>query len=136
MNQSEDPFFGTWELDPETLNYQVGRPGRRAVYVIEPGQNGEVVFHLDADDADGKLIKVTYGGALDGKDRPLGGNAALVLTRLDDKTIESCLKRDGNIVDRWTRELLPGNQEMLITQHGTKPDGEPFRNKGIYRRTK
>jgi len=136
MKLADDPFFGTWELDPETLNYQFGCPGRRAVYVIEPGENGEVVFHLDADDADGKLIKVTYGGALDGKDRPLGGNAALVLTRLDHRAIESSLKRDGKIVDRWTRELQSGNQEMLITQHGVKPDGEPFANTGIYRRTK
>jgi hypothetical protein len=135
MSNSCDPFVGTWELDPETLKYEQGRPGLRATYVVEPKGINELLFHLDADDADGKLIRVTYGGLLDGRDQPLAGNnVALVLTRLDDRTIESSLKRDGKIVDRWTRELLPGNQEMLITQHGYKPDGQPFRNTGIYRR--
>ncbi len=137
MTTANDPFLGTWELDPETLDYEHGRPGRRATYVVEPRGKDELLFHLDADDADGKLIRVTYGGPLDGRDQPLAGNnVALVLTRLDDRTIESSLKRDGKIVDRWTRELLPGNQEMLITQHGIKPDGQSFRNTGIYRRVK
>ena len=36
MANSNDPFVGTWELDPETLEYEHGRPGRRATYVVEP----------------------------------------------------------------------------------------------------
>lgn len=130
------PFEGAWELDPETLNYEDRRPGRRAACVVEATGNGELLFHLNADDADGKLIQVTYGGSLDGRDQRLPGNkVALVLTRLDEKRIESSLKRD-KIADRWTRELLAGNQELLITQHGTKPDGQPFGNRGIYCRVK
>jgi hypothetical protein len=93
-------------------------------------------FVLDADDADGKQIHVTYGGPLDGREQPLAGiNAVLVLTRYDDRNIESTLKRGGKVVDRWTREILDGNT-MRIVQHGFRPDGEAFRNIGIYRRTK
>src|ERR1700757_452828 len=137
MTDGNDPFVGTWELDPETLNYEHGRPGRRASYVIEPKGDAELLFHLDADDSDGRLIRVTYGGPMDGRDQPLSGkDVALVLTRLDERTIECSLKREGKVVDRWTRDLLLGNQEMLITQHGTRPDGQPFRNTGIYRRVK
>ena len=71
MANVNDPFVGTWELDPETLQYEHGRPGRRATYVVEPKGKDELLFHLDADDADGKLIRVTYGGPLDGRDQPL-----------------------------------------------------------------
>ena len=50
-----DPFIGTWELDPSTLDYQFGRPGRRAIYTIEALPEG-LQFILDADDPDGKKL--------------------------------------------------------------------------------
>jgi phosphoribosylanthranilate isomerase len=131
-----DPFPGTWELDPDTLDYQVGRPGRRALYVIEPSLDG-LQFHLDGDDADGKPMKVSYGGALDGREQPVpSSDAVLVLTRHSKILIESALKRGGKIVDRWTREILPGRDSMRITQHVLRPDGSKARNVSIYRRRK
>jgi phosphoribosylanthranilate isomerase len=130
-----DPFVGRWELDPSTLDYQFGRPGRRAIYEIEQTSEG-FRFHLDADDADGKSMKMVYGGPLDGLDKPIpGSDAALVLTRLNDRTMESILKRDGKVVDRWTRELLPDGKTMKIVQHVVAPGGEKFLNTGLYRRT-
>jgi hypothetical protein len=59
-----------------------------------------------------------------------------VLTRYDDRNIESTLKRGGKVADRWTREVLPDGNTMRIVQHGFRPDGEPFSNVGLYRRTK
>jgi hypothetical protein len=61
METRSDLFCGTWELDPATLDYQYGRPGRRAIYTIEKSHEG-LQFVLDADDADGKHLHVTYGG--------------------------------------------------------------------------
>ena len=134
MDSHSDPFLGTWELDPATLDYQHGRPGRRAVYKIEASPKG-LNFILDADDADGKRINVTYGGYLDGRDQPLPGtDAVLVLTRYDENNVESALKRNGRVVDRWTREILPDRKTMRIVQHGFQPDGTAFRNTGLYRR--
>jgi len=34
MNSLIEPFLGVWELDPSSLKYEKGRPGRRAVYSI------------------------------------------------------------------------------------------------------
>src|SRR6478672_10251827 len=134
MNSQYDPFLGTWELDPATLDYQHGRPGRRAIYKIEPSPEG-LNFILDANDADGKRMNVTYGGYLDGREQRLPGtDAVLVLTRYDENNIESTLKRNGTVVDRWTREILPDRKTMRIVQHGFKPDGTAFRNVGLYRR--
>jgi hypothetical protein len=136
MEPRWDLFCGTWELDPATLDYQYGRPGRRATYTIEKSHEG-LQFVLDADDADGKQLHVTYGGPLDGREQPLAGmDAVLVLTRYDDRNIESKLKRGGKVADRWTREVLPDGNTMRIVQHGFRPDGEAFRNVGLYRRTK
>jgi phosphoribosylanthranilate isomerase len=134
-NDKIDAFVGRWELDPSTLDYQFGRPGRRAIYEIEQTSEG-LQFHLDADDADGKPMKIVYGGPLDGLDKPIpGSDAALVLTRSDDRTVESALKRSGKVVDRWTRELLPDGKTMKIVQHVVGPSGEKLRNSGLYRRT-
>lgn len=136
MNPSKDPFVGAWELDPESLDYQHGRPGRRATYIIEALPVG-LRFSLDGDDPDGKPMRFTYGGALDGKDQPLpGSDAVLVLTRHSEFLIESLLKRSGKVVDRWTRELLPDLNTIRVTQHGLKPDSTKFRNVSLYRRIK
>ena len=133
-DSDSDPFVGTWVLDPTTLHYEHGRPGLRATYVIERVDGG-LQFHLDADDADGKPMKFTYGGALDGSEKTIPGtNAVLVLTKLSANLIESVLKREGQIVDRWTRELLPDHKTMRIIQFVSKPNGEKFRNTSIYRR--
>jgi hypothetical protein len=136
MTPQSDPFLGTWKLDSDTLDYQHGRPGRRAIYQVEPAPEG-LTFILDADDADGKRLNFTYGGPLDGRNQPLSGtDAVLILTRDDENNIESTLKRGGKIVDRWTREILPDRNTMRVVQHGFKPDGSPFRNIGLYRRIK
>jgi hypothetical protein len=136
MNPSDDPFVGTWQLDPETLDYQHGRPGRQATYMVEAVPAG-LMFTLDGKDADGKPMKFTYGGELDGRDQPLPGtDAVLVLTRCNERNIESVLKRGGKVVDRWTRELLPDLNTMRIIQHGVKPDGSKFQNASLYRRSK
>jgi hypothetical protein len=136
MNSRSDPFLGIWELDPAPLDYQHGRPGCRAIYKIEALPEG-LNFILDADDADGKRINVTYCGYLDGRDRPVPGtDAVLVLTRYDENKIESTLKRGSKVVDRWTGKILPDRNTMRIVQHGFQPDGGAFRNTGLYRRTK
>lgn len=134
MRSPHENFVGTWELDPDTLDYQHGRPGRRATYVVEPLEDG-LRFILDADDADGKPVHFVYGGALDGRDVPIPNTPlTLALSMPDSQTLESTLKKDGQVFDRWTRTLQPGGNTMLITQHGFKPDGEAFRNNGVYRR--
>src|SRR5207248_3282943 len=92
-------------------------------------------FTLDADDADGKPMHFVYGGAIDGQDVPIPNTAlTLSLTELGDGSIESTLKKDRVVVDRWRRTVLEDGDTMLITQHGFTPDGESFRNNGIYRR--
>jgi hypothetical protein len=127
-----DPFIGCWELDPSTLDYQSGRPGRRAAYRIDATPDG-LLFTLDAEDADRNPLHVTYGGAIDGMDREIAPGVTLTLTRLDERSIESTLKRNGRIADRWTRVLQPDGT-MLITQFVPMPDGRELRNTGVYRR--
>jgi hypothetical protein len=134
ISAASDPFPGVWELDASTLDYQRGRPGRRAVYSIARLGDG-LQFTLDADDADGKPMHHVYGGRLDGAEVAIAGTPfVLVMQRPDRDTIESILKKDGQVVDRWTRTMQADGRSMIITQHGFLEDGSPFRNCGTYRR--
>jgi hypothetical protein len=91
------------------------------------------LFTLDGENADRKPMKFTCGGAPDRRDHPLpGGDAVLVSMRHDERNIESALQRGGQVVDRWTRELLPDLSTMRIIQHGVKADGTTFRNASLY----
>jgi hypothetical protein len=87
MQSPHKPFIGTWELDPDTLDYQYGRPGRRAIYKVEALADG-LRFILDADDADGKPMHHEYGGRLDGQDIPIPNTVVtLALAKLDENII-------------------------------------------------
>jgi len=115
---SPDPLVGTWRLDPESLDYQHGRPGRRATYIDEAHPAG-LMFTLDGEDADRKPMKFTYGGALDGRDQPLPGrDAVLVLTRYDERNIESALKRSGKVVGAIGVSGGSGDQDHAVAQAG------------------
>ncbi len=130
-----DPFVGTWELDPCTLNYEADRPGKRATYIIEAISNG-LFFLLDGEDGDGRPIKFQYGGPTDGSGQPLPGDNGLdlVLKRDGERTIESILKRGEAVLDRWTRELTPDGQAIKMTQYVSNPNGREFQNASLYRR--
>lgn len=74
-----DPLVGTWVLDPGSLRYESGEPGRRA----------------------------TYSGELDGREHPLpGGELVVVLLRDNERSLTSLLKRGGVVLGRWTRECV------------------------------
>lgn len=129
-----DDFIGTWELDPATISYEKGRPGLRATYIIARTAEG-LEFSLDADDADGKPMHFVYGGKLDGADRPYAGTPVnLAFSLLEDGSIESVAKRDGVVVDRWTRKLTDDRNVMLIRQHVVDASGNNFTNSALYRR--
>lgn len=135
MDDLLNEFVGTRELDPTTLAYEKGRPGRRAVYKIARTSDG-LEFTLDADDADDKPMYFTYGGKLDGLDRPIPGfPLTLALAQLEDGSIESVAKEDGAVVDRWTRKLTDDRNLLLICQHVIDSAGNKLTNSALYRRT-
>ncbi len=130
-----DPFVGKWELDPSALNYESGRPGKRATYIIEATSIG-LLFTLDGEDGEGRPIRFRYGGPMDGSSQPLPGDGGLVLIlkRVDEHTIESILKRGDIVLDRWTREISTDGRSIKMTQFVPNPAGGDFLNTSIYRR--
>jgi hypothetical protein len=103
-----------WVLNPPTLEYEVGRPGLRAAYVIElAAYRGGYLFHLDGDDADGNPMKFSNGGAIDGLDREIPCGFTLAFTCLGARSIDATIR---------------------FTQFRTGPDARACRNRSLYRR--
>jgi hypothetical protein len=106
-----DPFIGTWELDPASLDYQAGRPGKRATYEIEASPNG-LRFTLDAD---GKPMRVRSGGPLDGTPQLLpAGDSTPKLVLKRHAPVKALLLRGDQVIDRWTREVSADGRPMTI----------------------
>lgn len=121
------PFEGTWELDPDSLSYQHGKPGRQATYVIAALPGGGMMFHLAGEDTEGRPIKASYGGSLDGFRQELSGRLGFLILRWEGpRRIDSLLERDGRIVDHWSRELLPGDAAIRFTHTDRTQTGGPF----------
>jgi hypothetical protein len=125
-------------LDPETLDYQYGWPGRRAIYTIEPLPDG-LRFTLDADDADGKPMHFVYGGKPDGQDVPIPNTVlTLALDKPDEKRGLSAGPLDphhsggpSKHVDHSTRiqagwPTVPEQRRLPEDAVGLSRSGKPF----------
>src|SRR5437773_8261303 len=86
MNPSEDPFAGAWELGLSV------RPSRTARSLYDRSRAGWAHVLPRRGDAEGRPMKFTYGGELDGREQSFPEDAGvLVVTRLNERIIESIL---------------------------------------------
>lgn len=134
---AHDPFLGTWELDPTRNQYEIGTPPQQGTYIIATAPNGGYHVTMAWISADGQQMQASYASIPDGNDYPFAESSAidsLCTTRVDDHTLDTVTKKDGEIVAVGHRELSPDGQQMTITQSGMAPDGTPFANVSVYNR--
>ena len=131
-----DPFFGTWKLDPTQSDYEFGLPPQSGLYHIEPEGTG-LTFTAEWITPEGQPARVVYHVGPDGQDHPSGHPTAadtIATTHLSPRQLDTAAKKDGRIVNLATRVLSPDGQTMTVTQSGTTPEGQPYRNIAIYRK--
>lgn len=133
------PFLGTWELDPNECEYELGAPPARGLYhlIRENPASEEITVAMDWTDAAGKDFHMIYFMTPDGKDHKHADSPAvdaLQTTLLDGRTLETLSKKDGNVIARGLRELCADGTTMRVIQSGKAPDGNSFQNIAIYRK--
>jgi len=129
-----DAFLGTWQLDPDGNNYQLGDPPQSGLYIIETKDNGYLVTMKWTTNGDEK--QMAYEGIPDGKqyETPATGIDAMSMTRVDDKTLDSSAFV-GEVRIAYARRVLSENDNtMTVTQSGKTPDGTDFANVSVYHR--
>ncbi|MCI0709770.1 MAG: hypothetical protein L0154_06360 [Chloroflexi bacterium] len=128
-----DLFVGKWQL--READYESGQPPREAAYIIEHDHNGYCV-KMDWLTDDGEHIRAEYFAIPDGEQYPVDNPAAvdntMSMVRIDEKTLDSTVKQNGDVVAHARRVLSKDGNIMTITQSTSTLDGNTFQNVSVY----
>jgi hypothetical protein len=134
---AQDAHIGTWKQNfaksTSTPPTTVPQP-RSAVRTYEAFGDG-LKFKAVTVSADGKTTTSTYAAHYDGKEYPLDGNAnadTIILKKIDNRTFESILKKNGKITSTGTNAVSADGKTMTYTSKGTNAAGQAFTNVQVY----
>lgn len=116
-------FFGTWRQNLSKSKIARGTQQKDRLLVISPyGQNGWMRVVLNQNQK-GEWVEEHYLINLDGKDYPTMGNDPRMVSakRLDARTVELSLKRNGKVTSVQRLTLSPDGR--TLSQLGSGVDG-------------
>ncbi len=119
-------FEGTWKLQPERCVYEHTTPPREGTYKIAATPEG-LAFTLDWIDSDGDPQHTDFRLTWDGE-------VPASLELVDERTLNTAIERDEQVIAHASRRLSEDGEEMEILQHARTPEGKPFVNRAWYRR--
>jgi len=96
---------------------------------------GKVKVTADGLDGDGKPVHSEWTGNFDGKDYSVTGDPVAdtrSYTKVDDRTLNFTVKKDGKIVDTGRLVVSTDGKSRTVTVGGTTPKGKKFRNIVVY----
>src|SRR6266545_3748384 len=129
-----DPTVGTWKLNTEKSKYSPGPAPKSATITYEETADG-VKRTGESIDADGNKTSFEYTAKYDGKDYPVSGSDlfdAIALKRLNDRTVESTLKKSGKVVTTARRVVSKDGKTLTLTITGTNAKGQKMKNIAVY----
>ena len=134
----DDLFAGVWVLDLEHTMFAVedAAPDWRILEVdaLGDGRVRHTVYTYDSDERSA-LRETTYTARYDGEAvvEPVSG-AQVMLTRIDDQTVErhAMGRNQAEVIETWA--LSAGNDTLTITADGTDSLGTDFHNVLVYTR--
>ncbi len=129
-----DQHSGTWKMNPDKSKYNPGPAPKSATVKIEADENG-IKINAEATNADGSALHVQYDAKFDGKDYPVTGvpNADTVsVKRIDANTIESTLKKGGQVVTTVTSTVSKDGKTRTSTFKGKDAQGHDVNNVVVY----
>jgi hypothetical protein len=106
---ADNPFAGTWKLDPAKSNYA----GVTLTYTKL--DNGS--YHFSGDDGPGFDI------GFEGKEYPVGGGYTISQTMDGDFGWNSTWKLNGKVTSNDRGQISPDNKTLTLTQNRVRPDG-------------
>jgi hypothetical protein len=130
---AENANVGTWKVNLAKSKYTADHPAPKSLTVIFKEQPDGLILEAVGEDAKGNPTKVHWAAKFDGKDYPSTGGAdgadTVNLKKLDDNTIETTNKKNGQVVtsvrsvvskdkktrtSTWTGKDSRGNSETWI----------------------
>jgi len=118
---ADNPFAGTWKLDPAKSSYA----GSTITY--SKLENGS--YHFST--SDGGL---SFDIGFEGKDYKVEGGYTISQTWDGDNGWNSVWKLKGKVTSNDHGQISPDNKTLTITQNRARPDGSTGTSKGVFTR--
>jgi hypothetical protein len=125
-----DAGLGTWKLNLKKSSFKAGTAPKQALLSFEASGKG-VKSRQEWVSASGDKTEAEYTANYDGKDYRVKGSAAvdsIALKMRDARTVDRWDKKDGKVVQYFTRRVSADGKTMMVTHKATAPDGKPFEN--------
>src|SRR6267142_130916 len=121
-----DQHSGTWKMNPAKSKYSPGPAPKSSTIKVEADEKGVKIVA-----ADGSPSHIQYDAKFDGKDYPVTGlpNADTVsVKRIDANTIESTMKKGGQVVMTVTSQVSNYGKTRTSTFKGKDAEGHDVLN--------
>jgi hypothetical protein len=127
---ADNPFYGTWKSDL-SKSHMTNKAliGQTLIVLIAPyGDNGWSRVQIDVRDPSKSGREEHYSAKFDGRDYPTNGGdpRVVALTRVDGRTVDQVIKRDGKITSRSRMVVSADGKTLTVTGNGVNGRGEPY----------
>jgi hypothetical protein len=129
-----DQHSGTWKMNPAKSKYSPGPAAKIVNLKIESDENG-IKIDAEGTDGDGNPTHVQYDAKFDGKDYPVTGLPyadTVSVKRIDANTIQSTLKKGGQVVMTVTSTVSNYGKTRTSTFKGKDAQGRDVNNIVVY----
>ena len=122
-------LHGTWKLNVDKSVAEPGPLVRSESRVYEAASNERMTLVVNGIDASGAEYSYRAIGRMDGSDCPLTGSGtrngadSTSWMRINTNTIESAVKKAGNVVNEVRLEVSENGKVLTLREHGTSPNG-------------
>jgi hypothetical protein len=127
---ADSPFYGTWKsnLAKSHMTNKALVDTTLLVLIAPYGDNGWTRAQIDVRDPLKSGREEHYSAKFDGKDYPTNGGdpRVVVLTRVNDRTIEQVTKRNGKESSRSRLVVSADGKTLTSIGGGVNGRGEPY----------
>jgi len=133
----QEPWFGTWKLNPAKSTYINGAPGSRSTVTKVELWEGGIQYTTESVNAQGQTNRSGWRAKFDRKDYPLANSPAIdsyEIQQIDDRTYTVIAKKNGIRLTTSTTTVAPDGKSRTVRQRGMHLDGQVFDNTLVYDR--
>jgi len=134
--QKPDPHVGMWKqnFDKSTITPAPTSPRPQSISRTYEMFSDGLKATLVTISADGARTETTYSAHFDGKDVPFKGanSDTIALKKVNARTFESTIKKDGKVVQTVTNEVSADGKTMTVTGKGTNANGQPVSSVAVF----
>ena len=131
---ADSPQMGTWKLDEAKSDIPAGMVKNTTV-VYSAAADDKWKITTEGKDKDGKAVKTTWVGKIDGKPYAVEGSPVydqIAYTKKDERTNELKTMKGGKVVATGSIVVAPDGKSRVVTVTMTDDDGKKMTSKGAY----